>query len=103
MNEELLRTRAIELMSGFMKEVLYADQELTEEEAQQQAALYFDLVEATKAEVISNEEERIATQVARDKEANDLKAQGIFDASDASTVDLMGGPSFIDENTFFKG
>ena len=55
------------------------------------------------AEVEKEEEQRLAAQVIRDKEAGDLKAQGITDASDATAVDLMGGPAAVDNNTIYKG
>ncbi len=103
MNTDTLREKSIKLMSGFMKDVIYDGQEITEEDALNSAALYFDLVQATIAEVEREEEERLATAVVRDKEAADLKAQGIIDASDSFAVDMAGGPNAIDQNTFYKG
>ena len=90
-------------MSGFMKEVLYEGQDITEEDAENSAALYFDLVQATIAEVEREEDERVTTQVVRDKEASDLKDQGVTDASDAFAVDMMGGPTALDNKTIYKG
>jgi len=103
MNNELLREKTITLMSGFMKDVLYDGQDIAEEEVLNSAALYYDLVEATIAEVKKDEEERLTTQVIRDKEAADLKEQGVTDASDAFAVDMAGGPNALDNRTIYKG
>lgn len=90
-------------MSGFMKDVLYDGQDISEEEVQNSAALYFDLVEATIAEVKREEEARLTAEIVRDKEAADLKEQGVTDASDAFAVDIIGGPTAIDNKTIYRG
>jgi hypothetical protein len=103
MNKDMLREKSIKLMSGFMKDVLYDGQEVSEEEALSNATLYFDLVEASIAEVEKEENNRLATAVTRDKEASDLKAQGIIDASDSFAVDMAGGPNAVDNSTIYRG
>jgi len=103
MTNDLLREKTITLMSGFMKDVLYDGQDISEEEVQNSAALYFDLVEATIAEVKREEEARLTAEIVRDKEAADLKEQGVTDASDAFAVDIIGGPTAIDNKTIYRG
>ena len=103
MNADLKRTKSIEFIAGFIQDVLYKEEGLTEQQALDNATIYHDMVVGCIAEVEKEEEQRLAAQVIRDKEAGDLKAQGITDASDATAVDLMGGPAAVDNNTIYKG
>jgi len=103
MNAELKRIKTITLISGFIQDVLFKEEQLTDEAALESATLYHDVVIGCRAEVEKEEETRLATQVIRDKEAGELKAQGVVDASDAFAVDSMGGPAAIDNNTIYRG
>lgn len=103
MDNELLRTKTITLMTGFLKDVIYEQEELTEAEAKDSATLYYDLVKAAEAEVNEEENKRVSAAVIRDKEAAELKAQGVIDASDSFAVDMAGGPRSIDQNTIYRG
>lgn len=102
MNNELLRTRTLDIMCGFLKEEVYKDN-LDEKEIAELCVFYYDLVESVKENVIEEDNNRLSLQVKRDKEAADLKAQGIIDASDAFAVDMAGGPHAVDNSTIYKG
>jgi hypothetical protein len=103
MNAELLRTKTITLMAGFLKDVLYENEELTTDQATDSATLYYDLVQASEKQVNEEEDQRLAAAVTRDKEAAELKEQGIIDASDSFAVDMAGGPRSINQNTIYRG
>jgi len=103
MNADLKRTKSIKFIAGFLQDVLYKEENLSEEQATENATIYHDLVLGCIAEVEKEEELRLATEVVRDKVAADLAGQGLTDASNATAVDMMGGPSGIDNNTIYKG
>jgi len=103
MNADLTRTKTINFISGFIQDLLYQEENLTAEQANDNAAIYYDMVVGCIAEVEKEEELRLATEVIRDKVAADLAGQGLTDASSASAVDMMGGPRAIDNSTIYKG
>lgn len=103
MNVDLKRTKTIKFIAGFIQDILYKEENLTEEQAMENATIYHDLVMGCIAEVEKEEELRLATEVVREKAAAELASQGITDASNATAVDMMGGPSAIDNNTIYKG
>ena len=103
MNADLKRTKSIKFIAGFIQEILYKEENLTEEQAMENATIYHDMVLGCIAEVEKEEEMRLQIEVIRDKEASDLSAQGIIDASNATAVDMMGGPAAVDNNTIYKG
>jgi len=103
MNADIKRTKSINFIAGFIQDILYKEENLTEEQAKDNAAIYYDMVVGCIAEVEKEEELRLATEVIRDKVAADLAGQGLTDASSASAVDMMGGPRAIDNSTIYKG
>jgi len=103
MDNNLLREKTINLMTGFLKDVIYEQEQLTETEAKDSATLYYDMVKASEEQVIEEENKRISAAVIRDKEAAELKAQGIIDASDSFAVDMAGGPRGINQSTLYRG
>ena len=103
MNADLKRTKSIKFIAGFIRDILYKEEGLTEEQAMENATIYHDMVVGCIAEVEREEEARFMAEVARDKAADELASQGITDASNATAVDLMGGPAAIDNNTIYKG
>jgi len=101
MESKMLRGRSISMMRGFLKEEVYVDFE--EKEIEDLAVFYYDLVTSIIKEVEAEEQERINIQVIRDKEAADMKEKGIIDASNATSVDLAGGPKALDNQTIYRG
>ena len=97
-NEEQVRRETIQLMVGFMNDKVYKGQEIDQSELAYTAALYFDLVLASKASI----EEAIA-----EKESQAIKASavalGCVDASNPTQVDLMGGARAVEQGTMYRG
>ena len=103
MTEELLRAKTIQFVAGFIKDILYKEECLTDEAAEENATIYYDIVEGAKKAVLEEEEQRLLTEVIRDKQAADFASQGLTDASNPTAVDMMGGPAAIDNSTIYKG
>jgi len=103
MTEVELRNESIKLMMGFMEDVLYKDQAITKEDLADTATIYYDVVVAMQKEVKNIEEREIAAANAAAADALEIKEKGLVDASNATQVDIMGGPRAIDESTLYKG
>ena len=51
MTEELLRAKTIQFVAGFIKDILYKEECLTDEAAEENATIYYDIVEGAKKAV----------------------------------------------------
>jgi len=95
-HKDKLRATVVNLMADFMRDEIYADQDIPLEELVHSAAVYYDLVSACTKAVQEGEKAAI-------KEAKRLAEAGIIDASNPTQVDLMGGPGGIGSNTLNRG
>ena len=96
MNEDTLRNNVIQVMTGFMKDRLYEGQDIDPDDLTQTAAIYYDLVMSAREVYVKAEKEAVKASKAASK-------AGLVDASNATQVDLMGGPRAVDNNTTYKG
>jgi hypothetical protein len=94
------REETIRLMVGFMKDQLYKEEDLSEMDLEDTAAIYFDIVNGIATEVEKEDARRAAIAAGIDQSNPDL--EGLIDASSPTQVDLMGGPKAINESANFK-
>lgn len=100
MTNEQIREETIRMMVGFMKDKLYGDQEISERDLEDTAAIYYDLVKGIEEAVIDEETRKAAIAAGAASASEQIKEEGLIDASNATQVDLMGGAKAIDRSTF---
>ena len=96
-SDEKVRDTVVDVMVSFLKDKVYVDQEVPEEELVHTCYLYYDLVNTVKEEVLEtlDKEMRAAAKSAFSKAAP-------IDASNPDQVDLAGGPRAVDNQTGFN-
>lgn len=95
-----LREETIKLMVGFMRDQLYKEEDISEMDLEDTAAIYFDLVNGIATEVEKEDTRRAA--IAAGIGQDNPKLEGLVDASNPSQVDLYGGPDKVNEAASFK-
>ena len=102
MTNDQIREETIEMMTGFMRDHLYAGQEISDQDLADTAAIYYDIVKGME-EAVLDEEARRASIAAAISAGKSSAPSHLTDASSPSQVGLMGGAEAINRSASDRG